>query len=309
MSTLRLAVDDYLMVRRALGSKLGGHDRLLCDFVSYLEAADATTVTTELALSWAKLPGESAHPAYIGNRLGVVRGFARHLQAFDPTTEVPPARLLAFATCRAVPFLYSDDEIAALMRAARSLTPALRAATYETVIGLLRATGMRISEVIRLDQNDVRLDEGVLVILESKFKKSREVPLHESTLDALRAYTNLREERCPQQKTASFLVARAGRRLDYNAVNKTFSLLVREAALKARSARCRPRLHDMRHTFASSTLLGWYRDGLDVEAKLPLLSTYLGHTGPAATYWYLSALPELLALAAERRDHTLGVRL
>jgi integrase/recombinase XerD len=261
MSELRRAVEDYLMVRRALGAGLPGHDHLLGDFVAYLEAAGATTVTTELALAWAGLPGESAHPAYLGNRLCAVRGFARHLQAFDPTTEVPPTGLLPFAECRAVPYLYGDDEVKALMEAARSLTPELRAASYETVIGLLRATGMRIGEVIRLDQDDVDFAAGVLVVFESKYGKSREVPLHPSTLDALGTYAALRDELCPNPKASSFFVSRCRTRLGYDAVQKTFSHLVRQAGLKARSARCRPRIHDMRHSFASCQLLEWYRAG------------------------------------------------
>lgn len=307
MSALHQAVQDYLMVRRALGSKLEGYQRLLEAFVTYLEAAGAGTVTTELALCWARLPGADAHPAYLGRRLCVVRGFARHLKAFDPATEVPPARLLPMRECRAIPYLYSDQEIAALIRAARALTPTLRAGTYETVIGLLRVAGLRIGEVIRLDREDLDFRAGVLSIWDSKFNKSRQVPLHPSTLEALSAYTHLRDAQCPEPSAPSFFLSHTGNRLVYNTVQSTFSRLAGSAGLGARSGRCRPRLHDARHTYASSVLLDWYRHGVDVEANLPLLSTYLGHAGPASTYWYLSACPELLGLAAERREHTLGV--
>jgi integrase/recombinase XerD len=308
MSALHQAVADYLGVRRALGSKLGGYDRLLADFAAYLEAAGATTVTSELAVAWARLPGDDAHPAYLGRRLCVVRGFARHLQAFDPATEVPPAELLPMRECRVVPYLYSEADIAALMDAARLLTPALRAATYETLIGLLTVTGMRIGEAIRLDLGDVDWDEGLLTIRDSKFDKSREVPLHPTTTDALAAYARLRDKLCPRPKDASLLVSAAGTRLVYVTVRHTFSRLARRAGLEARSQRCRPRPHGLRHTFASTVLLEWYRAGIDVQAHLPLLSTYLGHANPSSTYWYLSAVPELLALAAERRERTLGVR-
>jgi integrase/recombinase XerD len=308
MSPLRQAVKDYLGVRRALGSKLEGYDRLLGDFVVFVEAAGATTVTTELAVAWAKLPGDDAHPAYLGRRLCVVRGFARHLQAFDPATEVPPVGLLPQRKCRATPYLYSDADVAALMTAARSLTPALRAATYETLIGLLTVTGMRIGEAIRLDRGDLDWDEGTLTIRDSKYNKSREVPLHPSTLDALGDYAQLRDRLCPRPKTASFLESAAGTRLVYNTVQTTFARLVRDAGLKPRSQRCRPRPHDTRHSFACKVLLGWHRADVDVEAHLPLLSTYLGHTNPSNTYWYLSAVPELLSLAAQRRERTLGVR-
>lgn len=307
-SDLHQAVEDYVMIRRALGAKLERHPRLLDSFVAYLEAAGAATVTTELALAWAWLPGPDAHPSYVGNRLSVVRGFARHLQAFNPTTEVPPAELLPRSKCRATPYLYSDAEITALMTAARSLTPAARAATYETLIALLMVTGARVGELIRLDRDHLDWDEGVLVIWDSKFGKSRELALHPSTLDALRGYAALRDGSDPAARTTSFFVSVAGRRLAYRTVQQTFHHLVRDAGLTPRSDRCRPRIHDARHSFAVRTVLGWYRDGVDVQARLPWLSTYLGHRKPACTYWYLSAVPELLALAAERREHTLTVR-
>ena len=307
MSALRHAVDDYLRVRRALGSKLEGHDRLLADFVAYMETAGAPAITTELALRWAKLPGDGAHPSYLARRLGAVRGFARHIQAFDPATEVPPAELLPYRECRATPYLYTDADVAALMAAARSLRPALGAATYETLVGLLVVTGSRVGELIRLDRDDVDWDEGVLRIRDTKFGKSREVPLHPTTLDALGVYALVREELCPRATAPSFFVSPAGTRLVYVTVQATFARMVRHARLAARSQRCRPRLHDTRHSFAVAVLLEWYRAGVDVEAHFPLLTTYLGHARPSDTYWYLSAVPELLALAAERREHPLGV--
>jgi integrase len=233
VSDLHQAVEDYIAVRRALGSKLERRAQLLEDFVAYLQAAGATTVTTELALAWATLPGEDAHPAYLSNRLCAVRGFARHLQAFNPATEVPPARLLPWPKCRAVPYLYSGADIAALMRAARSVTPPLRAATCEALIGILSVTGMRASEALRLDRDDVDWNEGVLTIRDSKFGKSRQVPLHRSALGALKAYAQRRDELCPDPRTASFFVSSAGTRLVYVTVQKTFSRLVDDAGLRA----------------------------------------------------------------------------
>lgn len=308
MSALCQAVKDYLSVRRALGAKLEDYDWMLGSFVAYMEAAGAATVTTELAVAWAKLPGDHAHPAYVSKRLSVVRGFARHLQAFDPATEVPPVGLLPPGRCRAIPYLYSDADIAVLMAAARSLTPALRAATYHTLIGLLTVTGMRIGEAIRLDRDDFDRAEGVLIIWDSKFENSREVPLHPSTIDALGVYEQLRHRLCPRPNAPSLLVSAAGNRLVYETVQRTFARLTRDAGLKTRSQRCRPRLHDTRHAFACKVLLEWYRAGVDVEARMPLLSTYLGHVSPSDTYWYLSAVPELLSLAAQRRERAPGVR-
>jgi integrase/recombinase XerD len=305
---LRQAARDYVAVRRALGSRLQRHPALLENFIAYLEAAGATTITTELALSWATLPGDDAHPAYLSNRLCAVRGFARHVQAFDPATEVPPARLLPWPKCRATPYLYSEADIAVLMSAARSLTPAIRAATYETLIGLLSATGMRAGEVLRLDRDDIDWDQGVLTVWDSKFGKSREIPLHPSVLAALRAYAQRRDQLYPRPGPASFFVSPPGERLVYNTVQATFSRLVRDAGVGPRPPLRRAHLHDIRHSFACIVLLGWYRDGADIEANLPRLSTYLGHGNPSSTYWYLSAVPELLALAAGRRDHLRGMQ-
>lgn len=308
MSALHRAVDDYISLRRSLGFKLEDYPWMLYDFVGYLEAAGASTVTAELAVAWAQRPGQGAHPSYLGKRLCVVRGFARHLAAFDPATEVPPADLLHWQECRATPYIYSDADIAALMTAARSLAPALRAATYETLIGLLTVSGARVGEFIGLDRDDVDLDDGVLVIRYSKFNKSRELPLHASTAEALKIYAAVRDRLCPRPKAASFFVSTMGRRLVYQTVQHTFSLIARAGGLHARSQRCRPRLHDARHTFACATLLNWYRSGVDVQAHLPLLSTYLGHARPENTYWYLSAIPELLSLAAQRREQAAGRR-
>lgn len=308
MSALNQAVDDYVMVRRALGFKLARHAILLHDFVDYIEAAGACRVTTELALAWATQPGGADPPWRGSKRLGVVRGFARHMLAIDPATEVPSTDLLPCRESRTTPYLYSDADVAALMAAARALVLPLRATTYETLIGLVKVTGMRSGEAIRLDRDDVDWAQGVLTIRDSKFHKSREIPLHPGALDALGAYARLRDECCPRPKAPNFFVSMAGTRLLRCNVERTFQVLVASAGLGQRPKRRNPRLHDLRHTFAVTTLLGWYRDGLDVEARLPLLSTFLGHTKPANTYWYLSAVPELMSLAAERLGRTQGAR-
>jgi integrase len=302
MSALRQAVDDYISLRHSLGFKLEAYPWMLHDFVDYLEGAGAERITMELALSWAQRPGEDVHPSYLAKRLCVVRGFARHLTAFDPATEVPSADLLPHQACRRIPYIYSDDDTAALMKTARSLAPELRGATYEALVGLLTVSGARVGELIGLDRGDVDLADGVLTIRYTKFNKSREVPLHQSTVKALRSYAAVRDELCPTPKTASFFVSMRSGRLSYETVQHTFRLVVRAAGLEPRSKRCRPRLHDTRHSFACATLLGWYRSGVDVEAHLPLLSTYMGHACPEHTYWYLSATPELLSLAARRRE-------
>ena len=249
---------------------------------------------------------EDASPSWLAQRLSVVRGFAKHLALLDEGTEVPPADLLPDRSHRATPYLYSTEEVLGLMAAAGKLPSPLRRATVSTLVGLLYVTGMRIGEAIRLDRHDVDLAQGVLVVRDSKFGKSREIPVHDSTARALRAYARCRDELCPQASSPAFFVSLAGTRLRYCNVHLAFLGLVREAGLAPRSATCRPRPHDLRHSFAVSTLIGWYRDGADVEPRLARLSTYLGHVHPANTYWYLSAAPELLSLAAARLDAATG---
>jgi integrase len=301
MSALRGELDRYLVIRRAVGFKLARAELLLADYLRYLDAIGSGTITTENAFAWASLP-PNGHSSWWGQRLSVVRAFARHLHAIDPVHEVPPPRLLPARTHRAVPYLYSEADISALMAAARELRSPLRAATFETLVGLLTVTGLRIGETLRLDRDDVDLDDGVLRVRQSKFNKSREVPLHPTTVDALAAHARRRDQLCPRPRGPSFFVSTAGTRLRYDNVHLAWLGLVRRGGLEPRSARCRPRPHDVRHSFAVRTLLDWYRDGVHVEARLALLSTYLGHVHPANTYWYLSAAPELLGLVAARLD-------
>lgn len=301
---LRDALGDYLAVRRSLGFGLARDGLLLAQFVTFLEEAGATTVTAELAQAWI-LSAAGASPSWLRMRLGVVRGFTRWLQASDPTVEVPPLGWLP-PVRRTVPYLYSDADIDALMRVARRARWPLSAATYETLIGLLAVTGLRIGEALRLDRSDVCYDDGLLTIRDSKFGKSRLVPLHPTTLDALAGYLTERKRLSPLPGEPALFVHPAGNRARYEAVQPTFRAFLGRAGIQARSPRCRPTIHGLRHTFAVNTLTRWYRDGLDVHAHLPQLSTFLGHADPKWTYWYLSATPELLTVAAERVESSTG---
>jgi len=232
----------------------------------------------------------------------VARGFARYLAGIDPRTEVPPPGLLLHRRHRRVPYLYSQADISALMaQAPRTIASPLRAATYQTLIGLLVVTGMRVGEAIRLNRGDVDWGEGVITIVATKFNKSREVPVQPSTMRVLAAYARHRDELQPTPKSPSFFLSRAGTRLFYDVVHPTFAKLLDAAGVGAQSP-VRPRIHDLRHSFAVGTVLEWHRCGVDVEARLPWLSTYLGHRDPRSTYRYLWAAPELLALAASRLD-------
>lgn len=304
MTDFDQAVTDYLAVRRALGYKLAENGRLLPDFVAYLQTVGAATVTTELAVAWATQP-TGCTPVWWARRLAMVRGLARHLKAIDADTEIPPLGVLPHRCRRVAPYLYSDSDVAALMAAARALRSRQRAATYETLVGLLAVTGMRSGEAIRLQCDHVDWDEAVVTIWNSKFQKSRAIPLHPTSLAALRRYTRIRDEFCP--KSANFFVSSTGTRLSQGNLHKVFSRLVRAAGLD-RPGRRRPRPHDLRHRFAVRTLIGWYRDGVNVEAQMPLLSTYLGHSNPENTFWYLSAAPELLSLASQRLERAQRAR-
>jgi integrase/recombinase XerD len=304
---LRQALADYLNLRRALGFKLASAGRLLGQFIDYLAQHDAPTPTIAHALAWATLPS-TASTTWPAIRLSAVRGFATYLNSLDATVPVPPADLLRHGPDRVTPYLYSDNQIRALIAAAGELRPALRAATYQTLIGLLVVSGIRIGEAIALDTDDLDTTGGLLAVRHTKFGKSRLVPLHPSTVRALTGYENLRDQAQPHPKCPALLVSTTGARLHHSNVGLVFARLTRQAGITPRSAACRPRIHDLRHGFAVATVLDWYRTGADVPAMMPQLATYMGHTDPKNTFWYLSAAPELMALAGERLDAHLAGR-
>jgi integrase len=307
MTDLQAAAEQYLATRRAVGFKLTHVEPLLYDFVRFARSRNATHVTCDLALQWATAP-QDATPGWWKGRLCVVRCFARYLNAVDPATEVPPTDLLprlASGSNRAEPYLYSDAEVTALLAAARSIRSPLTAATCQTLIGLLAVTGMRVGEALRLDRDDLDRVRGVLRVRDSKFDRSREVPLHETTLAALDRYGRLRDVYHPTPRSPSMFISRAGARLSYRTMNWHFGRLVRKAGLAPHSNHRRPRMQDLRHRFACITLQQWYHDGVDVQPRLPVLSTYLGHINPASTYWYLSAQLDLLESAASRLESSL----
>ncbi len=303
-TTLRQDLDGYLALRRALGFKLAGEEKLLTQFISYLHERGAETITAQAALEWAVLP--AASPNRHARRLSVVRRFAAHLRASDPQAEVPPAGLLRGGNRRAAPYAYHDGDIAAIAAAAETLRYPLLTATYKALTGLLRVTGLRIGEALHLDDRDFDARRGLLVVRDTKFGKTRLVPLHASTVTALRRYIATREELRPRTSTTALFVNVSGGRLGIRSVHYAWPLLTARAGLQPQPGSRRPRVYDLRHAFAVRTLLDWYRDGADVAALLPRLSTYMGHTDPKHTYWYLAAAPELLALAAARPDARTG---
>lgn len=303
-SDLRRHLEEYLTMRRALGHKLEGDGALLGQFVTFAEDAGVEVLTIEIALAWARLP-KDASPVWVAKRLAVVRIFVRHLAVLDPAHQVPPDDLLPVRATRPVPYLYSPAEVTALMAAARELTNPLKAATFETLIGLLACTGLRAGEAMRLDRDDFDADHALLSVRHSKFDKTRQIVVHDTTVGALRRYGLRRDELRPQPQAEALFLSSSGKRLCHAVLQPTFVGLLQRSGVGSSAPR-RPRVHDLRHSFTVATLLGWYRDGGDVQARMPALSTYLGHVDPSSTYWYLSASPELLGLAAERLEAVFG---
>ncbi len=305
MSALREALQEYLQLRHALGFKLEREGLRLPQFLSFLEQEGATRITTSLALRWAT--SSTATLRCSADRLAQVRHFARYIAARDPRTEIPSQDLLPRPTPRKlVPFVYSDAEIMALMRST-NIFDGVKQATYATLIGLLSVTGMRVGEAIGLDTDDIDWRARLLVIRAGKFGKSRELALHPTTIEALRTYERARDRALPHARSPALLLSLAGTRLLYKNVQRGFSQMLRHASPYRQCLRT-PRLHDLRHTSAIKTLVRWYREGLDVEARLLLLSTYLGHVSPSQTYWYLTATPEMMQLAERRARKALRVR-
>jgi integrase/recombinase XerD len=299
VSALSEHLDDYLRLRRGLGFQLGRHGQVLPHFVVYLEARGATTVTVELAVAWARLPA-GIKPITVDFRLSAVRGFARYLHAIDPAHEIPPPGLLSVPRRRPAPYIYTLDQIAEVLRATRRLEPALRAVTYRTLLGLLAATGMRLGEAFALTRNDVDFVEGMVTVRHAKFDRIRLVPLHPSVTAALRSYVTARDRLCPTASCDRFFLSVTGRPLRRGEADRVLREIT--ALIGLRTDTVRPHIHGLRHSFAVHTLIDGHRNGADISSLLPVLSTYLGHVEPANTYWYLSAVPELMQLAAARLE-------
>lgn len=307
MTTLKKALKEYLFLRRSLGFKLERVGSLLHGFVDFLEKEKASYITTKLALKWAT-QSVDVQPARWAVRLGTVRLFAKYQSAADPQTEIPPDGLLPYRYRRKQPYIYTDDEILKLLSAAQNLQSqlGLLSHTMSILLGLLVVTGMRISEAINLDRKDVDLGQGILTVRQTKFNKSRLLPVHTSTRDKLCEYARIRDRICPRSKSPSFFVSERGTRLKDETVRRWFVILSHQIGLRNTGDTHGPCLHDMRHRFAISTLLGWYRQGVDAGKNMVALKTYLGHGRITNTYWYISANPELLRLAALRLEEKKG---
>lgn len=293
-------VADYLRLRRQLGFKLVSDEHLLSQFTEHLDTAGVGHLTTPGMIDWASLPRDDGGrgASRSAARMRAVRAFAAYMHALDPAHEVPPRGVFSHQPRRSTPYIYTPEEIVALLDAAAKLRRFERSRIYPVVFGLLAATGMRVGELLALDTDEVDLDDGIITVSRGKSRDPRLVPLHPTTAQALTEYAVWRDQRARavNDDRPPFFTDHRGRRLTWFTTEYAFEHVREAAGLTTGGAR--PRMHDLRHTFAVTTLLGWYRDGADVAGLLPRLSTYLGHTNPASTYWYLTAVPELLAHAA-----------
>ena len=304
MKSLQRHLTEYIAARRALGTQLQEPANTLRGFVRFVGRKKARFITIPLALEWAQ-QSKNVQRATWARKLSMVRQFARWLSVLEPRHQIPPPRLLNVRHRRNKPHIYSDDEIIRLMKAATALQSSrgMKALSLKTLIGLLATTGLRPGEALALEEPDVDLQAGVLVIRKSKFGKSRQVPVHKSAVVALESYARLRHRVIPLGRSLSFLISDAGTALDPGTVRRWFCEISVACGLRKISQGKRygrgPRLQDLRHTFATKRLVEWYRAGLNASVQMPKLATYLGHSSVGCTYWYIEAVPELLQLATE----------
>jgi len=298
---MQARVDAYLAVRHGLGYALRVEGAQLQRFARFADGrGHGGAITAELALAWA-CASERLGPVGRARRLELIHPLARFCAPFEPETRMPPPGALGPAHRRLPPYIYTDEDITQLLEAASELAPprGLRPASIQCLLGLLAATGLRVSEALHLQREDADLDQGVLCVRQTKFHKSRYVPLHPSTTEALSAYAKRRDRRLPLSREPAFFLLDDGRPLLYDQALYAFHRIRTRLGWDRRPGR-RPRLHDLRHTFACRRLLAWYQEGVDVAWAVPLLSTYLGHAKVTDTYWYLTGIPALMAIAVER---------
>jgi integrase len=301
-SSLLACVEEYLSFRRGLGFDLGSAACHLRSFARYAEqVGHRGPITVDLATQWA-LRSRSREPAQAARRLAMIRIFASHRALIDPATEIPPRGLLGRPPRRRQAHIYSDAEIRSLLQQASRMLPrgGLCPKTYVAFFALLLSTGLRLSEACRLTCADVDLHRGLLTVRETKFRKSRYVPLHPSSTRALTQYAADRDAVVPSGPSSFFFRTQRAPSLKPSAVHKAFGCIRRRLGWTAQGRACRPRIHDMRHTFAVRRLLRWYEEGVDIGQKILALSTYLGHAKVTDTYWYLTGVPELLEIASQR---------
>jgi integrase len=312
MTPLTVRLEQYLAVRRSLGYDLSFSERVLRRFTAFTDSEGADHITVDLFLRWKKHYGSANNNTWSA-RLSMVRVFANWLRGFDPRTEVPPPGLISGKLRRTRPYIYTDDQVAAIVTEAAQLPSSygLRGWTCSTLFGLIAVTGLRVSEALGLDDEDVDLNQAVLTVRHGKNGKSRLIPISECAAKRLSAYRAERNRILGASPAAFFLLERGERPTDC-AARSNFAVVCQRIGLRERQAFNKhgrgPRIHDLRHTFAVRTIMNWYRRGLDPDREMLKLSTYLGYSKPELTYWYIEGVPELLQLACERAERNLGGR-
>ena len=313
--SLQQRVDDYLAERRRLGFHLRSRDTFLAGFACFVASRrHRGPLTVELMTDWVR-QGKCGRgsPGTWARRLAKLRHFIRYLKQFEPDTEVPDELIFGPEPGRVAPHIYREEEIVKLLAAARSLGPlgSVRPATFETLFGLMASTGLRVSEAIHLRDADVDLKHGMLTVRQTKFAKSRQLPLHQSTVAALARYRRQRARHVSTTADSPFLISSRGQRLGQplgeRQAHRVFTTLRDSLGWINRGAHDAPRLHDLRHTFAVRRMMLWHADGTDIDQMMLALSTYMGHAEISYTYWYLTAVPELMALAGGKFEHFAGL--
>jgi integrase/recombinase XerD len=304
MNKLKKILADYIALRRSLGFEMTKHDIALREFLKFFMAQKAQYLTIKLALQWARKP-QDTNPAWWTDRLSMLRGFAGYWKTIDPRTEVPPVHLLLPWYKRPMPHIYTEEQIDQILKATQRLSPPHNF-IYWTLFGLLTATGIRIGEALALNNEDVDLKQGLITIREAKCHKSRILPVDCTTKHVLQRYTQQRNRWFQAPKASSFFVAMDGRRPSHYCAWRRFGRIIAQLRIESPSTKCAPRLHDLRHTFAVRSLISFYQSGQNIDRKIHALSIYLGHKGIACTYWYLTAVPELMSMALAKLEEKIG---
>lgn len=300
------AVTQYLEDRRQLGYEMTAPATELMRFARYADARHHLgPLTQELIFGWAREHVLRTSAVTAARRLEIVRPFAAYYRQFEPATEIPPPGTLGRGHRRLVPHIYTDQELVQLLQATERLTPytGLRPLTYRTLFGLIAAAGLRLSEAVNLTVSDIDLDAGTVTIRETKFRKSRCLPVHSSVIQALGRYRESRDRSHASDATAPFFVSQSGLALPKRTVENVFRRMQPRLGWAARGDYAVPRIHDMRHTFAVRRLLRWREEGQSIDQAMFWLCTYLGHAKISDTYWYLTGIPELMDTIGARFEH------
>jgi integrase len=300
--TMKQQVQNYLSYRRSLGYQLHIEGQELLKFGSYVDSKKHRgPLTEDIAIEWAKSSKKASRFTW-ARRLEIVRCFAKYCCITESDTQIPGKGIFGKAHRRNVPYIFTKHEILQILDSTKYLVPegGLRPISFSYLFSLLYVTGLRTSEALNLLPQDVDLIQGILWVRDTKFHKSRLVPLHKSTIQALANYCQLRSKYVPQSKLRSFFIIDDGKPITLRAVEYAFIKIRRLLGWDVKFKNKMPRVYDLRHTFVCNRLLSWYEQGVDVQNVIPYLSTYIGHVKVSDTYWYISAIPQLMEIVSDR---------